>query len=110
MRIAVPITEGRLCMHFGHCEQFLLADVEDNQIKNKTYVIPPPHAPGVIPKFLGEQKVNCIIAGGMGRKAQDFFEEQNIQVVVGATGEDPIQLVQSYLDGTLQTGSNLCDH
>ena len=28
MRIAIPLSEGRLCQHFGHCEEFLFVDAE----------------------------------------------------------------------------------
>ena len=37
MRIAIPLAGGKLAMHFGHCEQFALFDVDsDNkEIINK---------------------------------------------------------------------------
>ena len=51
-----------------------------------------------------------IIAGGMGTRAQDLFEEQGIRVVIGAPNGDPRSLVESYLKGTLESGENICDH
>ena len=51
-----------------------------------------------------------IIAGGMGRRANDLFTEQGIEVVVGAPSETPERLVGDYLAGTLQLGGNTCDH
>ena len=66
MKIAIPLADGRLCMHFGHCEQFALVEVDD---ENKTilatdYRTPPAHEPGVLPRWLHEQGANVIIAGG----------------------------------------------
>ena len=29
MKIAIPLAAGRLCMHFGHCEQFALVEVDE---------------------------------------------------------------------------------
>lgn len=29
MKIAIPMAGGQLCMHFGHCEQFALVDVDE---------------------------------------------------------------------------------
>ncbi|MDD2404593.1 MAG: NifB/NifX family molybdenum-iron cluster-binding protein [Victivallaceae bacterium] len=111
MKIAIPMAEGKLCMHFGHCEQFALVDVDaSNKITGKTLVTPPPHEPGLLPRWLGEQGVNAIIAGGMGQRAQVLFQERNIKVVVGAPGNEPEILVTAYLDGTLTTGANSCDH
>jgi len=112
MRIAIPIAEGKLCMHFGHCEQFALLDVDEKskKITSKKMLVPPPHEPGVLPKWLSEQGANMIIAGGMGSRAQGLFSENGIKVVVGAPSVTPEQLVDAYMEGTLQTGSNTCDH
>ncbi|NQT17571.1 MAG: ATPase [Planctomycetes bacterium] len=110
--IAIPVAGGRLCMHFGHCEQFALLEVDTagKEIRNVSQVAPPPHEPGVLPRWLDEQGVNLVIAGGMGRRAQDIFAEQGIEVIVGGPAEPPESLVRSYLDGTLQAGENTCDH
>lgn len=112
MKIAIPMAEGKLCMHFGHCEQFALVDVDakTRKITETTLVTPPPHEPGLLPRWLGEQGVTNIIAGGMGQRAQGLFQERNITVVVGAQGESPEKLVMDYLAGTLVSGANSCDH
>lgn len=112
MRIAIPIAEGKLAMHFGHCEQFALVDVdtEKKSIVATALETPPPHEPGVLPKWLSEKGANLIIAGGMGSRAQDLFAAQNIKVVVGAASDSPEKIVNAYLGGTLQSGDNVCDH
>ena len=112
MRIAIPTAEGRLAMHFGHCQAFLLFDVdtEKKTILKSEQLAPPAHEPGVLPRWLAEQGANLIIAGGMGMRAQQLFEQQNIAVTVGASAERPEDIVQAYLEGTLQTGDNVCDH
>jgi ferredoxin len=71
---------------------------------------PPPHEPGLLPRWLGELGANMVIAGGMGRRAQELFADNNIAVLVGAQGNSPQQLVTDYLTGNLQTGDNCCDH
>jgi len=112
MRIAIPLTEGKLSQHFGHCEQFAIIDVDSDSksIKNQELLSPPPHEPGVLPKWLGGMGVNVIIAGGMGQHAQQLFAQNQIEVVVGAPADSPENLVSAYLNKTLQTGANLCDH
>ena len=35
---------------------------------------------------------------------------EGIKVVVGAPSDTPESLIQDYLEGTLVTASNLCDH
>ena len=110
MRIAMPVAEGQLCLHFGHSEEFALFDVEDSQVKGKQMLTPPPHAPGVLPKWLHEQGANVIIAGGMGSRAKNLFEQQSVHVIVGAPGHTPEEVVAAYLNGTLEAGENVCDH
>ena len=110
--IAIPIASGRLCMHFGHCEQFALLDVDTEKKKtlNSRQIDPPPHEPGLLPRWLHEQGVSLVIAGGMGGRAQAIFAEQGIEVIVGAPAESPDILARMYLDGTLPPGENTCDH
>jgi predicted Fe-Mo cluster-binding NifX family protein len=112
MRIAIPVANGKLCMHFGHCEHFALVDVDpaDNKILKREDIAAPPHQPGLLPPWLAERGATVIIAGGMGRRAQDLFAEQNIQVVLGAPAETPEKIVADYLAGTLRVGENACDH
>lgn len=110
MRVAIPTAEGRLAMHFGHCAEFTLVDVAGGSIISTSAVTPPPHAPGVLPVFLKEQNVTHIIAGGMGQRAQDLFAQNNIEVIIGAAALSAEELVKAMLDGTLQTGANICDH
>jgi predicted Fe-Mo cluster-binding NifX family protein len=68
------------------------------------------HQPGVYPRFLAEQGVNIIISGGMGHKARDMFDRNNIEVCIGVSSGSPKNLVEQYLKNELQTGDNLCDH
>jgi predicted Fe-Mo cluster-binding NifX family protein len=110
MKFAIPLAEGKLTAHFGHCQEFALVDVEDNEIKNKETLVPPPHEPGVLPKWLHDLGTNVIIAGGMGGRALDLFAQNDIKVVVGAPSLTPEELVRQYLDNTLEAGANVCDH
>jgi predicted Fe-Mo cluster-binding NifX family protein len=112
MKIAIPIAEGKLAMHFGHCAEFAVVEVDakTKTITGKKSRTPPPHEPGVLPRWLHEQGVHVIIAGGMGSRAQTLFVENGIKVMIGAPSESPEVLVAAYLAGTLQTGANVCDH
>ncbi|MBN1362153.1 MAG: P-loop NTPase [Sedimentisphaerales bacterium] len=112
MKIAIPLAGGRLSAHFGHCEQFALVSVdpESKIITEQVLLNPPPHEPGVLPKWLAEQGATAIIAGGMGQRAQRLFADNNIEVIVGAPAETPEELVSNYLAGALKTGENICDH
>lgn len=112
VKIAIPLAGGQLCMHFGHCEQFALVEVDetDRQTMRTTLLTPPAHEPGLLPRWLHEQGVQLVIAGGMGFRAQQLFAQNQIEVLVGAPAETPEKLVSAYLDGSLKSGQNACDH
>ena len=112
MKIAIPVADGRLSAHFGHCEAFAIleADQHGKAIGTKSMHKAPPHEPGLLPRWLHELGTDVIIAGGMGRRAQQLFAQNGITVVVGAPDETPEQLASAYLSGTLQAGENICDH
>jgi predicted Fe-Mo cluster-binding NifX family protein len=112
MKIAIPLAEGKLSKHFGHCERFALVDVDvtEKKILKREDVDAPPHQPGLLPPWLAERGVNVIIAGGMGERAKGLFSEKGIMVVVGVPVDTPEKLAGAYLAGTIQTGENACDH
>lgn len=112
MKIAIPVANQKLCMHFGHCQNFEIFDVdkESKLIISKETQEPPAHEPGVLPAWLAQMNVTCIIAGGMGSRAQNLFSEKNITVVVGAESKPTEKIVEDYLNGCLISGENTCDH
>ena len=112
MRIAIPIADGKLAMHFGHCEEFAVidADPETKTIIRRESIAAPEHQPGLLPRWLAERDVQVIIAGGMGHRALGLFAENGIIVAVGAPADTPENLVAAYLSGTLKAGQNVCDH
>ncbi len=112
MRYAIPVSNGKLAEHFGHCEQFALIDIDVDRkaIVRKELVASPGHEPGLLPIWLAEEGVSAVIAGGMGSRAQALFRENRIEVIVGAMGNDPEQIVLNHMHGALETSENFCDH
>lgn len=112
LKIAIPVVEGHLSAHFGHCEEFAIydIDVENKNILSHENTPPPAHEPGVLPAWLSEKGVNIIIAGGMGSRAQELFAEKGIRVIVGTPAEGPDEIINAYLNGALAAGENICDH
>lgn len=112
MKYALPVSGGSTSAHFGHCEQFALFDVDEQtkEIAGKELLASPAHEPGLLPKWLAEKGVSVILAGGMGPRAQEIFQQNGITVVLGVTEINPEKAVLDYISGTLATGENICDH
>jgi predicted Fe-Mo cluster-binding NifX family protein len=112
MIYAVPLSNGRVAMHFGHCEQFALFDVDEakGEIVKKEIITSPEHQPGLLPAWLAEQGVSVVIASGMGSRAQELFRQNRISVAVNALEDDPERAVMAYIKGVLEVGDDVCDH
>lgn len=107
MRIAISTDKGTVSAHFGRCPEFTIIDIEDGKLKKKETISNPGHHPGFLPQFLHDEGVSCIIAGGMGFRAQGLFAEKGIQTIVGISGS--IQgTIESILAGRLKGGESLC--
>jgi len=93
MRYAVPVSDGRLATHFGHCEHFALIDADETSksIVRKELVASPGHQPGLLPVWLAEEGVCAVIASGMGSRAQALFRENRIKVIIGTLEDEPEQ-------------------
>lgn len=112
MRIAIPVTAGKLSPHFGHCEEFALIDVDQEKglILGRETLPAPEHQPGLLPQWLADQGASLIIASGIGGRAIDLFNAHQIDVLAGAPIEDPDYLTVTFLNGSLSAGMNVCDH
>ena len=109
-RIAIPTENGELCAHFGHCQSFALIEVKDNKINDIAEVIPPEHQPGLYPRWIAGYEVTDVIAGGMGQKAIQLFNAQNINVFVGAPTKSARELGNDFIAGKLSLQANYCNH
>ena len=107
MLIAVASNEGKVTEHFGHCESFNLFEVERGEIVGKKSVPNPGHRPGFLPNFLNDLGVKVIISGGMGGGAVDIFNQHNIEVIVGASGNAE-DCVKAYNQGLLKSTGTVC--
>ncbi len=108
--LVVPVSEGKLSSHFGHCEQFAFIETLNGKIVKTEFRNPPPHEPGVLPQWLHEQGANVAIVGGMGESAQQLLKDNGIEVILGAPMDSPESLARQYLTNTLMPGDNRCDH
>ena len=125
MRIAFPVNnayglDASISEHFGHCPFFVLVDIQDGKIDPVQTVRNPDfsdHQPGSIPRFIHSHGVNVMVAGGMGRRAVDFFDQLGIRAVTGASGtvrQGLEAFLQGLLDGVAYchegTRECICDH
>lgn len=107
MIIAVASEKNNVTEHFGHCVNFNLYHTKEGKIVLHESVANPGHRPGFLPNYLHDLGVEVIISGGMGGGAIDIFNERDIEVIVGASG-DAKAAVEAYLKGELKSTGSVC--
>lgn len=107
LKIAVASEQDQVTEHFGHCVNFNLYEVENDKIVKAESIPNPGHKPGFLPNFLNDLGVNVIISGGMGGGAIEIFNEKNIEVVVGASG-NARTAVEAWIKGELKSTGSVC--
>lgn len=107
MKVAISTDNSRVSAHFGRCPFFTIAKIEKGSVVSREVVPNPGHHPGFLPKFLKEQGVDCIIAGGMGGRASELFAQESIKVITGIEGEVDSVLNQ-LAEGALEDSGNIC--
>jgi predicted Fe-Mo cluster-binding NifX family protein len=107
MKIAISTDGEYVSAHFGRCPSFTIVDINDGKVVSREVINNPGHHPGFLPQFFNEKGVECIVAGGMGNKAIDLFNQYDVKKIIGITGkvEDTISQI---LEGTLKGGESLC--
>ncbi len=110
MKVALACNGCEVAPHFGRCEGYEVAEIVEGEIIEREKVANPGHEPGALPKMLNNLGVECIIAGGMGPRAQQFFAQFGIQTMTGISG-GLNEVIEALAWGRLSTdGSNPCHH
>jgi predicted Fe-Mo cluster-binding NifX family protein len=107
MRVAISTDGDVVSAHFGRCPSFTVVDIEGNEVVQKNILVNPGHQPGLIPQFLHQKGVECIVAGGMGMRARGFFAESNIKTLLGVSGRIDY-VIEELKTGTLKEGESFC--
>lgn len=108
MNIVIAAQGNNVAGHFGHCEKFVFVEVAGDKIIAINEIENPGHKPGFLPNFLADRGANVIISGGMGAGATTIFNQRNVKVIVGASGniED---VVKDFLAGKLESSGSVCN-
>jgi predicted Fe-Mo cluster-binding NifX family protein len=107
MRIAIATDGKYVSPHFGRCPSFTLVDIENGKTVERVEIENPGHSPGYIPQFLHDKSVKLVVCGGMGARAQGFFEELGLETIKGVQGTID-EVIEKLEKGVLEGGKSLC--
>ncbi len=103
--------DGEVSHHFGRCLAYVLAEVKAGQVVSTRVRMNPhceAHVPGQMPTFIRDLGADVILAGGMGPRAVQMFQQFGMEVATGAVGNIG-RVLDAYLAGQLK-GIVPCSH
>lgn len=112
MKIALPTMGNLIDDHFGHCENYTIFTIDENdQIAGKE-IIPSVTGCGCksgIAAVLREKGVEIMLAGNMGDGALNVLKGHGIAVFRGCRG-DVTDVTMTFLKGELNDSGESCGH
>ncbi|MBN2541179.1 MAG: NifB/NifX family molybdenum-iron cluster-binding protein [Bacilli bacterium] len=108
MKVAFAVDNNMITEHFGHCEYFVVYDVEENIAKGSEIIKNPPHQRGFLPKFLKDNSIDVIITGNMGKMAVNNLKTLGIECYLGVSGQ-LVDVLDQFLAGTLESNDEVCE-
>jgi predicted Fe-Mo cluster-binding NifX family protein len=109
MNIAIPIHGSRVMPRFGCTREIIVVVVEGDRIAARKRVLMTPEMFVSLPELLASEQISVMICGGIHPRFQEAILRQNVQLVWGVVGEWQ-DVLQAYLNGTLQTNPSFCLH
>ena len=104
--------QGALSAHFGRCPYYTIVDVEDKAVSNMQVIDNPyftNHVPGAVPEFIKEQGAHVMIAGGMGPRALELFNQFGIEAITTGVQGSLEDILNAYMRGEI-SGATGCEH
>lgn len=113
MKIALPANGMQVDEHFGHCQSFMIFEVDDeNQIVAEEELTPPPGCgckSNIVPE-LARMGVSVMLAGNMGGGAVNVLTSNGIQVIRGCSG-NVREVTEAWLAGRVgDSGASCASH
>ncbi|OFW57993.1 MAG: hypothetical protein A2Y75_12250 [Candidatus Solincola sediminis] len=107
MIIAVVMEGDSVSSHFGRCEKYMLAKVEDGLIESSSIEAAPGHECGALAGIFARHGVETVIVGGIGAGAISHLRSAGINVVSGASGR-AAQVLSDFIGGSLESQGAVC--
>lgn len=109
MKVALAVSDNMVTEHFGHCDKFVVYEINDKKIIGTETIQNRPHQRGFLPNFLRGNGINCVITGNIGEIASKILDQFGIIIYKGVHGTAP-EIIAKYLEGTLESTNQECSN
>jgi predicted Fe-Mo cluster-binding NifX family protein len=103
MKIAIPLSKGRVAELSGDCDRFTIVDVDltENRILDSRRAEPDAELLGRLTAWFTEQAVDLVIAVEIEPELRTDLLDSNIRIIAGAPNDSPHVVIKAYLAGGL---------
>ena len=107
MRIAIPLKRNEFSLHFNNCDRFAIIEIKvgTRQVLDAQYITPPSFSFHTLPRWIRENDVDLIVAGGMSQEVQNLFAQNHIDVRVGFLNGSIKAVIETFLESQLDSGA-----
>lgn len=106
-RVAIPISKNEQSEFFGECDRYEIFEIEKETIKRKLLEVPLNMDRSGLPKWLKSEGVSDVIAYKVDKKIIALFAANKVNLFVGVAKNSPQNLIEAYLQGTLESDKNI---
>jgi predicted Fe-Mo cluster-binding NifX family protein len=107
-KIAIPMSNGKICDHFEKFQYFLIYDFKNPLCINEEIKHPPYHQVDKLILWFMAFGITDIIARGIDHEVIKKLNHNKIHVFVGVRDKNPEDLVRDYLKKNLETNGQMC--
>lgn len=107
--VAIPVRDGLVEPHFGHCEEFRLFRLRNERLSEEPALSNPQNCDckSGIASVLAKAGVTHVIAGNIGEGAFRVLRAQGIAVIRGASG-DARKAARAFFQGMIEDSGICC--
>lgn len=110
MKAAVTTENQEVYQHFGKCQTFTIAIIEDGQIKSRSLLDAKDSGHAALAGLLQQNGVDTLVCGGIGQGAVDALSAAGIKVIRGCQGRVSIILEMLAADTLKDNPTQVCNH
>jgi len=102
-KIAIPVVNNTLSEYFGNCQNYVVFEIVDEHIVNKSVEVPPNKDIELLPAWIASQKITDVVTYKVDKRIISLFTQKKINLFVGIRVNSPLKIIDDYLNGTLKS-------
>jgi predicted Fe-Mo cluster-binding NifX family protein len=107
LKIAIPITDNILSKRFGNCSHYVVYEIVDKTVINKKTIVPPIESIDKLADWAESTGITDVIVNYINDTYLNYFSNTKINLFVGVGRNNPEELIEEYLKGTLQSDAHI---